>query len=69
MDGVSLGGTKEVFHIEIYVLEAVSRGCHAVSGIVRPRRGGVDHEGGAGVQGVDVCVIGNRLVCCTEEVS
>ena len=71
MGGVFLGGTKEVFHIDVFVLEAVGIGSFAVGGLVRPRcggGGGVDHKVGVGVQGLDVCVICNHLGSGTEEV-
>ena len=37
---VSLGDKKEVVHIDVYVLEAVERGCCAVISLVRPSSGG-----------------------------
>ena len=68
LSGVFLGGTNEVIHIDVYILEAVRRGCRAFGSLVRPICGGVDHEGGVGVQVVEVCVIGNRLGYGKEEV-
>ena len=68
LGGVSLGGTKEAVHIDVYVLETFGRGCRAVEGLVRPRCGGVDHKGGGGFQDVAVGVIEKRIGCGTEEV-
>ena len=67
LGGVYLGGTREVFHIYVYILEAVWRGSRAVDGLVRSRCVRVDHEGGVRLQGVDVCVICGHLRSGTKE--
>ena len=68
LGGVSLGGTKEVVHIYIHVLETVGRGGLAVGSIVRPIRGRVYHKDRGGVQVSAIVIISDCLGCGTKKI-
>ena len=45
MGRVPLGGTEEVVHVRVYILEVARGGCLGINGLVFPGCRGVDDEG------------------------